>query len=110
MQLLLSIVIQAISGIIGGGIAGNLLTVAATTIPPKLVAGALGGIAGGSLLASLITGGAATADPAAAAGDAVVAAGSFDLATLLAQIGGGLIGGGLLTVLVGAVLRRHQSS
>lgn len=104
MQLLLSIVIQAISGVIGGGIAGNLFKAAATNMLPKLVSGVIGGIAGGSLLASLI-GGTAPVDPAATA-EAVAATGSVDIAALLAQIGGGLFGGAALTGIVGAVLQR----
>lgn len=106
MDALQPIVIQAIAGIIGGGIAGNLIRVAATAMLPKVIAGALGGIAMGTLFASLLGRVVPAMDPAAT-GDAAAAASSVDAAALLAQIGGGLIGGALLTGLVGAALLRR---
>lgn len=99
MEFLQPAVIQAIAGIIGGGIAGNLFRVAATAMLPKVISGALGGIALGSLLTGLL-GAAPAIDPAAVAG-------SFETAALIAQIGGGLLGGALLTGLVGAVLLKR---
>ncbi|KAG1702938.1 putative branched-chain-amino-acid aminotransferase [Nymphon striatum] len=69
---------KAVSGMVGGGIAGGILKQAAMAMLPKLLAGGIGGIAGGSALGSLLGG---------AAGAATGDAGSgFDIGGLIGQV------------------------
>ena len=77
MEALLPIIIQVISGVVGGGAMGSVVKSAAMGMLPKLLSGGIGGIAGGQLLGGLIGG---------AAGDA---GGGMDLGALLGDAGGG---------------------
>ena len=47
MEALLPIIIQVISGVVGGGAVGFMVKSAAMGLLPKLLAGGIGGIAGG---------------------------------------------------------------
>lgn len=99
MEAILPLIIQAVSGMVGGGVAGSLLKTAGMSLLPKLLSGGIGGIAGGSGLGALLGGGVA-----AATGDAGAAMGGLDMGSLLGNIGGGAVGGGVLTGLAGMVL------
>jgi hypothetical protein len=92
METLLPIIIQAISGMVGGGVAGTFIKQAATTLLPKLIAGGIGGIGGGMLLNSVL------------GGDGAMA---MDMSKVIGDIVGGLVGGGVLTSIAGAVLNRR---
>ena len=89
MEALIPIIIQIVSGMVGGGVAGNLVKQAAMALLPKLIAGGIGGIGGAQILGTLI-GGAATGD--------------MDLGSIIGDVGGGLVGGGVLTSIVGMVM------
>ncbi len=63
MEGIVAIIVQALAGAAGGGIAGNMIKTAGMALLPKLISGALGGVAGGSILGAIFSGGAV--DPAA---------------------------------------------
>lgn len=95
MNTLLPIIIQVITGVIGGQAIGVALKNAAMGQLPKILGGAIGGVGGAAILGSLLGGGAV--DPAAAA----TATGS---ALNLNNIVGGAGGGAILTGIIGAVM------
>lgn len=102
MDALTPLVVQAIAGLLGGGIAGNLFDVAAIRTPPKVLLGVLGGIVIGGLAGlALGVGSAATVVPdSSVAADAVS---HVNFAALGAWVSGGLIGGALFTTVSGAL-------
>jgi uncharacterized membrane protein YeaQ/YmgE (transglycosylase-associated protein family) len=88
------IIMQLISGGVGGNIAGALLKKFNLGPIGNTIAGILGGVGGGQLLSML--GGAAA--PAAAA-----ASSGFDMSSILSSVGGGGVGGAVLMVVVGLI-------
>jgi len=94
---LLPIIIQIVTGVIGGQAVGAAFKQAALGQLPKLLSGAIGGVAGGQILGALLGGGAAATD--AASGGA--------LGGLLGDVIGGAGGGAILTGIVGAVLKNR---
>lgn len=98
MEGIVAIAVQALAGIAGGGVAGQVVKTAGMALLPKLLSGALGGVAGGSLIGAILGG---AGDPAAAA------AGGLDLGSLIGQLAGGAVGGGALTAIVGQVLGKR---
>ena len=86
----LGLIIQLISGAVGGNIAGSLMKDANLGPILNSIVGILGGGLGGQLLAMLGVGGAETA-------------GSMDIATVVTQVAGGGIGGGVLLAIVGLI-------
>lgn len=93
MEQIIPLVIQVISGVVGGGAVGGMLKNAAMGMLPKLLAGGLGGLGGAQVLGGLISG-AMGGDPA----------GGMDLGNILGDVGGGLVGGGVLSGLAGTVM------
>jgi hypothetical protein len=91
---ILALIIQLISGAVGGNIAGAVLKKLDLGTLGNSIAGILGGGLGGQLLSMLGIG-------TAAAGGA--AASGLDLGTILSSIAGGGVGGGLLMAIVGAI-------
>jgi len=98
MNTLLPIIIQVITGIIGGQAVGVALKNAAMGQLPKILGGAIGGVGGAAILGSLLGGGAV--DPAAAA--AATSGGGSGLT--LNNIVGGAGGGAIVTGIIGAVI------
>jgi hypothetical protein len=98
METLLPIIVQIVTGIIGGQAVGAAVKQAAMSQLPKILSGAIGGVGGAAILGSLLGGGAI--DPAAASA-AVEGVGS---ALNLNNIVGGVGGGAILTAIVGAVM------
>lgn len=86
MEALLPIVTQLIAGAIGGNAAGAALKQQAVSVIVRTVVGAIGGVGGGLLLQ--------------------LVGGEAGLTGLVADGIGGLIGGGVLTAIAGAVLGR----
>ena len=86
----LGLIIQLISGAVGGNVAGSLMKNADLGPVLNSVVGILGGGLGGQLLAMLGVGGAE-------------AAGSLDIASVITQVAGGGIGGGVLLAIVGLI-------
>ena len=86
MDAILPIIVQIVTGIIGGQAVGAALKQAAMSQLPKILSGAIGGIGGGQLLTML-------------GGDAGALSG------MLGDAVGGLGGGAILTAIVGMVMK-----
>lgn len=92
MEGVISLIIQLISGALGGNIAGALLkNLSLGTVGNSLV-GILGGGIGGQLLSMVGVGGAA-------------ATGGLDLAAIVSSVAGGGVGGGVLMAIIGLLKR-----
>jgi hypothetical protein len=92
---IVGLVIQLISGAVGGNIAGSALKQYDLGTIGNSVAGIIGGGVGGQLLTALLGVGAA-------------AGGNTDIGSIVAQIAGGGVGGGLLMIIVG-IIRQAMS-
>jgi hypothetical protein len=91
MEMLINLVIQLISGVVGGNAVGAALKDYNLGSLGNTIAGALGGIGGGQLLQAAM--------PAIAG----AAGGSLDIGAVVSQIVGGGAGGAILTVVAGLV-------
>jgi hypothetical protein len=91
MEMIISLIIQLVAGVVGGNAAGAALKDYNLGGIGNTIAGALGGVGGGQLLQAAI--------PAIAS----AAGGNLDVGALLGQIVGGGAGGAILTVIVGLV-------
>ncbi len=87
---IMSLIIEAVSGAVGGNIAGAAMKENSLGTAGNSIAGILGGGLGGALLQSVM-GGAATG------------AGSLDLSTILSDVAGGGAGGAILMAVIGLV-------
>lgn len=91
---LTAIIIQLISGGVGGNIAGALLKKFNLGPVGNSIAGIVGGVAGGQLLGLLTSGGVASA---------AASSGGFDLSSILSNVGGAGVGGAIVMVIVGLI-------
>jgi len=91
------ILIQLISGAVGGNVAGAAMKKFSLGPVGNSIVGILGGGLGGQLLAWFGMGGAWT--PASSAG-------GFDLGEIIASVAGGGVGGGVLLAAVGAIRKQ----
>jgi hypothetical protein len=89
MEMLINLVIQLISGVVGGNAIGAALKDYNIGSLGNTIAGALGGVGGGQLLLAAM--------PAIAG----ATNGSLDVGAIISQIVGGGAGGAILTVLAG---------
>jgi uncharacterized membrane protein YeaQ/YmgE (transglycosylase-associated protein family) len=87
---IISLIIEIISGAIGGNVAGAAMKENSLGTLGNSIAGIVGGGLGGSILQS-ITGNAATGG------------GSLDLATILSNVAGGGVGGAILMAVIGLI-------
>jgi uncharacterized membrane protein YeaQ/YmgE (transglycosylase-associated protein family) len=85
---LISLLIEAVSGAVGGNIAGAAMKENSLGAIGNSIAGIVGGGLGGVLLQTIL-GGAADGD------------GSLDLTTMLSNVAGGGVGGAILMVIIG---------
>jgi uncharacterized membrane protein YeaQ/YmgE (transglycosylase-associated protein family) len=92
------ILIQLISGGVGGNIAGALLKRFNLGPIGNTIAGILGGVGGGQLL-GMLTGAVAPA-----------ASGGLDMSSILSSVGGGGVGGAVIMVIVGLVKAQMAKS
>ena len=90
MQALLPIIIQLISGAVGGNVAGSLMKNFSLGTLGNSIAGILGGGLGGQLLGLL----------GVAAGG-----GGTDISGIAGSLAGGGVGGGVLMVVIGLIKR-----
>lgn len=84
-----SLLIQLISGAVGGNVAGSLMKNMSLGTLGNSLAGIVGGGLGGQILQSVL-------------GLGKVAAGSgLDIGTIISQVAGGGVGGGALMIIIG---------
>ncbi len=88
MESILPIIVQIVTGIVGGQAVGAALKQAAMAQIPKILSGAIGGVGGAAILDMLAGGGATPGALDGLLGDAI----------------GGAGGGAILTAVVGAVM------
>jgi hypothetical protein len=86
---IISLIIEAISGAVGGNVAGAAMKEKSLGTVGNSIAGILGGGLGGMILQSIM-GSAATG-------------GSLDLTTILSNVAGGGVGGAILMAVVGII-------
>jgi uncharacterized membrane protein YeaQ/YmgE (transglycosylase-associated protein family) len=91
---IIGIVIQLISGAVGGNIAGAILKKYNLGPIGNSIVGLIGGPIGGQLLGMLTAGGAAAAG---------ASAGGLNISSILSSLAGGGVGGGILMAIVGLV-------
>jgi hypothetical protein len=91
----LALIIQLISGIVGGNVAGAALKDKSLGTLGNSLAGLVGGGLGGQILQALLGVGAATG-------------GGLDIGAVISQIAGGGIGGGVLMIIVGIIKQMMQ--
>lgn len=90
------ILAQLVGGALGGMGGGKVAPGGSMGGIGNLIAGAAGGLGGGSLLGGLMSGGA----------DAAAAAGGLDIASLASNLVGGGVGGLVVQVVVGMILKK----
>jgi len=86
---LLPLVIQLVSGGVGGNIAGSLMKKSSLGTIGNSIAGILGGGIGGQLLSAL--------------GAASAGGGGMDLGSIISSVAGGGVGGGVIMAIVGLI-------
>jgi hypothetical protein len=89
MEQLLPLIIQLISGAVGGNVVGALAKKLSLGPLGNSIAGILGGGIGGQILGML--------------GVGATSGGAMDISTILTQIGAGGAGGGVLMAIIGIV-------
>jgi hypothetical protein len=90
MESLLPMIIQLISGAVGGNAAGSLMKNLSLGTVGNSIVGLLGGGIGGQVMGMLGMGGAA-------------ASSGLDIGSILSTVAGGGIGGGVLLAIVGMI-------
>jgi uncharacterized membrane protein YeaQ/YmgE (transglycosylase-associated protein family) len=89
MENLLPLIVQLLSGALGGNVAGSLMKNLSMGTLLNSVVGILGGGIGGKVLGLL--------------GLGTAAAGSMDISSILSSVAGGGVGGGILLAIVGLI-------
>lgn len=92
------IIAQLVGGALGGIGGSKAVKDADMGGIGNLIAGAVGGVGGGQLLSGLMSGGA----------DAAAAAGGLDIASLASNLVGGGVGGLVVQVVVGMILKKMR--
>jgi hypothetical protein len=91
----IGLIIQLISGAIGGNIAGAAMKQYNLGTIGNSVAGLIGGGVGAQIIGALLGGG--------GEGVAATGAGGLDIGSIIGQIASGGVGGGILMVIVGLI-------
>jgi uncharacterized membrane protein YeaQ/YmgE (transglycosylase-associated protein family) len=91
----IGLLIQLISGIVGGNVAGAALKEKSLGVLGNSLAGLVGGGIGGQILQALL-------------GVAASSGGSLDIGSIIAQIAGGGVGGGALMMIIGLIRQAMQ--
>ncbi len=93
MEDYLPLIIQLISGAVGGNLAGALMKKFSLGTLWNSIVGILGGGLGGTVLGMLGLGGAEAAE----------ASSSLDLESIVGSVAGGGVGGGIVLTIIGAI-------
>ena len=93
MEDYLPLIIQLISGAVGGNLAGAIMKNFSLGTMWNSIVGILGGGIGGTVLGMLGLGGTEVSD----------AASSMDLGNIVGSVAGGGVGGGIILAIVGAI-------
>ncbi len=108
MEAILPLIMQLVGGGLGGGAIGKLVKGANMGGIGNMITGAVGGL-GGTAIAGMIPGlDGLIGKGAAMAGDASTAVSGLDIGALAGQGATGLVGGGLLTLVVGFVKNKFM--
>jgi len=101
MEEYLPLIMQLVTGAIGGNVAGKLLKNLSLGTIGNTIAGLAGGGIGGQLLGMLGLGaGAATGTDMTGAAEA---AGGMDMSSILGSVASGGVGGGVIMAIIGVV-------
>lgn len=92
-----ALLIQLVSGAVGGNVAGAALKKQSLGTVGNSIAGILGGGLGGQILAMLGVGGTA-------------AAGGLDLGSIVSSVAGGGVGGAVVMIIVGLIKQAMSKS
>lgn len=92
------LVIQLVSGAVGGNVAGALLKKFSLGTVGNSIVGILGGGIGGQILGMLGVGGAGQGG------------GAMDLGSILSSVAGGGVGGGVLMAIIGVIRKMMSKS
>src|SRR5262245_12885670 len=95
---IISLIIEAISGAVGGNVAGAAMKENSLGTVGNSIAGIVGGGLGGTLLQSVM-GGAATGG-----------GGSMDMTSILSNVAGGGVGGAILMAIIGIIKNKMARS
>jgi len=87
---IISLIIELISGAVGGNIAGAAMKENSLGTAGNSIAGIVGGGLGGMLLQAVM-------------GGAAAGGGSLDLTTILSNVAGGGVGGAILMAIIGII-------
>ncbi len=108
MEAILPLIIQLVGGGAGGGIIGKLVKGANMGGTGNIISGAIGGL-GGTAIAGMIPGlDGLIGKGASMAGDVSTAVSGLDIGALAGQGASGLVGGGLLTLVVGFIKNKFM--
>jgi len=107
MNRMIPLIIQLISGAVGGNIAGAILKNFNLGPIGNSIAGLVGGGIGGQLLTMLISSGTASSAASAVAG---AMSSGLDMSSILSSVGGGGIGGAIVMVIVGLIKSQMSKS
>ena len=94
---IVSLIIQIVSGAIGGNVAGAAMKESSLGTVGNSIAGILGGGLGGTILQAVM-------------GSAAAGGGSLDLTTILSNVAGGGVGGAILMAIVGIIKNKMAKS
>lgn len=97
---IVALIIQVVSGAVGGNIAGALMKKFNLGPIGNSLAGIVGGGVGGHLLSMLTSGGAA----------AGASAGGMDMSSILSSVAGGGVGGAVLMAIIGVIKSQISKS
>lgn len=101
MEEYLPLIINLVTGAVGGNVAGKLLKNLSLGTVGNSISGILGGGIGGQLLGMLgIGAGAATGTDMSGAAEA---AGGMDMSSILGSVASGGVGGGVVMAVIGAI-------
>lgn len=95
---IISLIIEAISGAVGGNVAGAAMKENSLGTVGNSIAGILGGGAGGLILQAIM------------GGNAPAGGGSLDMTTILSNVAGGGVGGAILMAVVGIIKNKMAKS